>query len=101
MGLWTMEEQSSNDQRSSAACLGNEMSAGFIESVQGRLIQRVEKMEQIRQEVDGANVFIGIETTLFVIMEHRRARRTGTQAVAGIRISETVGGDYEIRVVGR
>ena len=83
-----------------AACLGDEMSPGFIECVQGRFTQGVDEVEKVGEQVDGACVLI-VVVTLLLIMEHCIACGTGSQTIAGIRIEEAVGGDYEIGIVGR
>lgn len=76
------------------------MSPGFIEYVQGRFTQGKDEVEKVGEQVDGACVLIVVET-LLLIMEHCIVRGTGAQTIAGIRIEEAVGGDYEIGVVGR
>ena len=90
----------SADQRGCAACFGDEMSPGFIECGRGRFTQGVDEVEKVGEQVDGACVLI-VVVTLLLIMQHCLVRGTGAQTIAGVRIEEAVGGDYEIWVVGR
>jgi hypothetical protein len=76
------------------------MSPGFIECLQGSFTHGVDEVEKVGEQVDGACVLI-VVVTLLLILEHYLVRGLGAQSIAGIRIEEAVGGDYEIGIVGR
>jgi hypothetical protein len=78
-----------------------EVLAGLVDDFDGVLVLGMEEVEQVGEQIDGAGDGVGVEVALGLVTAHGVASGAGAEAVGGVGIEESVGGDDEMRIVGR